>query len=180
MKRSLGFGIIICVFLWMSILGYAQESPASINIRGDILKTRQWAVADFKSQFGKEIKNLRFTSGEDKVEHTGTGVPLLLLLKAAGPKTEKVPKHHDLTFLVIVEALDHYRVFFSLAELQPSCGNARAFLIWNVDGKPLSAKEAPLRLVVLSDQGHDRYIYGIASITLVDGTKLANGFPDSR
>jgi len=26
----------------------------------------------------------------------------------------------------------------------------------------------------VSDKGHDRYIYGIASVTLVDGTKLAS------
>jgi hypothetical protein len=27
--------------------------------------------------------------------------------------------------------------------------------------------------VVSSDQGHDRYLYGIAALTLVDGTRLA-------
>ena len=71
-------------------------------------------------------------------------------------------------------------LFFSLAELLPACGRAQALLVWDMDGKPVSAKEAPLRLVVLSDQGRDRYIYDIASITLVDGTRLANELPASR
>jgi hypothetical protein len=102
------------------------------------------------------------------------GIPLISLLQEASPKTEKVPKHYDLTFLVIIEAHDLYQVFFSLAELLPACGNAQAYLIWDVDGKPLSANEAPFRLIVSSDRGHDGNIYGIASITLVDGTKLAS------
>lgn len=145
-----------------------------IAVRGDVLKPGQWAAADLKQQFAKEIQTVKFTSGTDKEQHMGTGVPLISLLQAAAPKTETVPKHYDLTFLVILEALDHYRVFFSLAELLPACGHAQAWLIWNVDGKSLSGKEAPIRLIVSSDAGPDRHIYGIASITLVDGTKLAS------
>ena len=87
---------------------------------------------------------------------------------------EKVPKHHQLTFLVIVEARDSYRAFFSLAELLPECGRTQAYLIWDVDGKPLSGEQAPFRLVVSSDREPDRSIYGIATITLVDGTQLAS------
>ena len=180
MKRPIGLTAIASAFLLMSTFAHAQEISGSIHVRGDILKPHQWTVSDLRNQFLKETQTAKFTNGEDKEQHIGTGIPLLSLLQAAEPRTEKVPKHYDLTFLVILEALDHYRVFFSLAELQPSCGRARAFLIWDVDGKPLSAKEAPLRLVVLSDQGHDRYIYGIASISLVDGTRLANQFPANR
>ena len=68
--------------------------------------------------------------------------------------------HHDLKFLVILEAKDSYQAFFSLAELKPPQGSdARAFLIWDVDGKPLSGKEAPLRLILTTD-GEARQIHG--------------------
>jgi hypothetical protein len=93
-------------------------------------------------------------------------------VQAAAPKVEKTPKHHDLAFFVVVEARDSYRVFFSLAELLPQGGNAQAWLIWDVDGKPIVEKEAPYRLVVLSDRGHDRQIYAINTIRLIDGAKL--------
>jgi hypothetical protein len=165
--------VFVAIFLAAQCVE-AQDSAATLAVRGDVLKPGQWSVADLKQQFAKEIQTVKFTSGADKAQHMGTGVPLVSLLLAAAPKTEKVPKHYDLTFLVILEALDHYRVFFSLAELIPTCGRAQAWLIWDMDGQTLSGKEAPLRLIVSSDLGPDRHIYGIAGITLVDGTKLAN------
>jgi hypothetical protein len=158
----------------------SQERAATLAVRGDVLKPGPWAVENLKQQFAKEIQTVKFTSGADKQQQVGTGIPLLSLIQAAAPRTEKVPKHHDLTFLVILEARDSYRVFFSLAELLPQCGHAQVWLVWDLDGQPLSDKEAPFRLAVLSDQGHDRYIYGIASVTLVDGTKLATQLAAGR
>ena len=151
----------------------AQESAASFDVRGDVLKPRQWALSQLKQEFAKEIQTVKFSTGIDQGQHTGTGVPLISLLQATAPKTEKIPKHYDLSFLVIIEAHDNYRVYFSLAELLPSCGRTQAWLVLDMDGKSLPAKEGPVRLAVLSDQGHDRYIYGIARVTLVDGTRLA-------
>jgi DMSO/TMAO reductase YedYZ molybdopterin-dependent catalytic subunit len=177
MRNVFGVAAVFAAILLATQCAEAQDSVTTLAVRGDVLKPGQWSVADLKQQFAKEIQTVKFTSGADKEQHMGTGVPLVSLLLAATPKTEKVPKHYDLTFLVILEALDHYRVFFSLAELLPACGHSQAWLVWEVDGKALSSKEAPIRLVVLSDQGHDRYIYGITSITLVDGTKLAARLP---
>jgi hypothetical protein len=151
----------------------AQES-GSLLIRGAVLEPGRWAPSDVKREFSDQIQSVTFTAGRDKAQHVGTGIPLLSLLQKAVLKTEKVPKHHDLTFLVIIEAHDSYRVFFSFAELVPTCGRTQAFLVWDVDGKPLSGDQAPYRLIVTSDQGADRNIYGIAAITLVDGTQVAN------
>jgi hypothetical protein len=61
-----------------------------------------------------------------------------------------------------------------MAELLPQGGSDQVWLVWNVDGKPLSGKEAPFRLVVTSDQAADRFIYGVTKIILVDGVQLAN------
>ena len=151
----------------------AQEA-ATVSVRGDVVQKRQWSSEELKKQFSDQIQTIKFSSGKDQPQQTGTGIPLLTLIQAAGPKVEKTPKHHNLTFFVIVEARDSYRVFFSLAELLPQGGNAQAWLIWEVDGKPLVKKEAPYRLIVLSDQGHDRQIYAVAAIQLIDGAKLAN------
>ena len=163
---------LLLAFIFTGHCLVAQEG-GSLVVRGAVLKPGSWTPQSVKQQFADQIQSIKFTAGKDKEEHVGTGIPLASLLQAAGPKTEKAPKHYDLSFLVIIEAHDSYRVFFSLAELLPACGNAQAYLVWDVDGQPLPGKEAPFRLVVSSDKGHDRYIYGIASITLVDGTKLA-------
>jgi DMSO/TMAO reductase YedYZ molybdopterin-dependent catalytic subunit len=155
------------------VCAYAQQNVTSIEIGGDILKPRQWTISDLKQQFAKDIQTVKFSTGTDQAQHSGTGIPLLSLVQAGEPKNESTPKHYDLSFFVIIEARDNYRVYFSLAELLPACGNAQAWLVWDMDAKALPEKEAPVRLVVSSDKGHDRYIYGIARVTLVDGTKLA-------
>lgn len=170
----------IYVLLSFSLFATAQDSVPLIDIRGDVLNARQWTVSDLKQKFADELKSIKYTTGTDNEQHTGTGIPLISLLQASTPRTEKIPKHYDLTFLVILEAKDNYRVYFSLAELLPACGHAQAWLILDMDGKALPGKEAPVRLAVLSDQGHDRYLYGISSITLVDGTKLAAQLPSVR
>jgi hypothetical protein len=151
---------------------FSQDAKAGIAIRGDISKPGLWTVDDLKRQFVKEIQTIKFGS-EDEQQKTATGIPLFSLINAAELKIEKTPKHYDLSFFVILEAYDSYRVFFSLAELMPKNGPAQIWLVWDVDGKPLSGKEAPLRLIS-TDRGADRAIYGLAGMTLVDGIKLAN------
>ena len=173
MQRVSGSLMILLAIAFIGHCIFAQET-SSLVVRGAVLKPRQWSPQDVKQRFADQIQSIKFSAGKDTEQHVGTGIPFISLLQEASPKTEKVPKHYDLTFLVIIEAHDSYRVFFSLAELLPACGNAQAYLIWDEDGKPLPAKEAPFRLIVSSDRGHDRNIYGIASVTLVDGTKLAN------
>ncbi len=172
MQRISGWILILLAITFTGHCIFAQET-GSIVVRGAVLKPAQWSPQKIKQRFADQIQPIKF-AGKDKEQHVGMGIPLLLLLQEAAPKTEEVPKHYDMTFLVIIEAHDSYRAFFSLAELLPTCGNAQAYLIWDVDGKPLSANQAPFRLIVSSDRGHDRNIYGIASITLVDGTKLAS------
>jgi hypothetical protein len=176
--------IVQSVILFLGILApahnaLAQVPSATLAVRGDIQKPAEWTVEALKQQFAKQAQTVKFTTG-DKQERVGTGIPLYSLIQEAAPKLEKTPKHYDLSFFVILEARDGYRVYFSLAELTPQCGHAQVWLDWDVDGKPLSGDEAPLRLVVSSDQGHDRYIYGISSITLMDGTRLANQLAGRR
>lgn len=178
-------------FLKMMILFYAgmlslhslsaQDPAATLSVRGDVRKPAQWSVEQLKAQFADQIEEVKFTDKLNKSEKTGTGIPLLSLILAADPKVVKDTKwtlydkmHYYLAFLVILEAGDSYLVFFSLGELMPQFGRADAWLLWDVEEKPLSGKEAPLRLVIPTDPMPDREIYGITKITLVDGIKLAD------
>lgn len=172
--------LVVVAVLFTAHYVLAQGSAAILEVRGDVLKPGQWSVEALKQQFAKETQEVKFTAGEDKQQKTGTGIPLLSLIKAAGLKIEKTPKHYDLSFMIIIEAHDGYRAYFSYAELSPQQGHAEVWLVWNVDGKPLVGKEAPLRLVVSTDRAPDRCIYGIANMTLVDGTKLANQLATSK
>jgi hypothetical protein len=55
----------------------------------------------------------------------------------------------------------------------PDFRSTSVYIVWDKDGEPLTGKDGPLRLVISDDKAPDRAIYGIKSITLVDGTKLA-------
>jgi|WetSurMetagenome_2_1015567.scaffolds.fasta_scaffold75259_1 hypothetical protein len=168
---SLVFCAIACVFVSAAP---AQEPAAVLSLRGDLQKPVQWSADELKTKFSAQVKEVKFPGGMDKSTHMGTGVPLLTLIQGVQLKTDPAVKHHDLKFLVIVEAHDGYRVMFSLAELMPQGGNAEAWILWSVDGKPVSGKEAPFRLVVPTDKAGDRAIFGVTQIFLADGVKLAN------
>ncbi len=147
----------------------AQDSDATLSVQGDVQKPIGWSMEQLKTQFASQIHKIEFTTGKDKQPKVGTGIPLLSIIQAAGLKTDPRINHHDLKFLVILEAKDSYQAFFSLSELSPT----QAFLVWEIDGKPLPEKEAPLRLI-LTAGGEARQIHGVTRITLVDGVKLAN------
>ena len=143
----------------------------SLEIRGDVQKPRVWSVDDIKKNFADEIQTVTYAFGREKKEITYTGIPLISLLNAAKLKTEETPKHHFLTFIVIIEAHDKYRAFFTFAELVDGANKKDpVMLIWEEEGKPIPDKELPFRL---RGTGADRSIYNIKRITIVDGIKLA-------
>ena len=118
----------IMILLAMTFSGqyiFAQAT-GSLALRGAVHKPGQWSPQDVKQRFVDQIQSIKFNTGRDKAQHVGIGIPLISLLQEASPKTEKAPKHYDLTFLVIIEAHDGYRVFFSLAELLPACAFPQA------------------------------------------------------
>ena len=164
--------ISVCVLaaLLSALSAFAQQR-SSIETRGDVQKPRSWTVEEVKNQFSGEIRTAKSTFGPEKRERTSTGIPLISLLRAADLKMEETPKHYDLSFIVIVEAYDGYRAYFSFAELAVGEKENPVLLIWEENGKPIPDNETPFRLRVDSS----RSIFGITRITLVDGIKLADG-----
>lgn len=171
--------LIQCLMFFAITAGFvcrvsAQEPANVLSMRGDLQKPVQWSADEVKTKFSGAVKEIKYIAGKDKSSHTGIGVPLLSLIQGVALKTDPAVKHHDLKFLVVIEAPDGYQVMFSLAELLPQAGNAEAWLLWSVDGKPLSGKEAPFRLIVTTDKAADRAIFGVTQIYLIDGVKVMN------
>ena len=163
--------IVVGVLAALLPVGSAFAQRNFLEIRGDVQKPRSWSVDDVKKQFAVEIQTRKRTFGPDKRELSSTGIPLISLLKAAEFKTAKTQKHYDLSFLVIIEAHDGYRAWFTFAELAEGEKENPVLLVWEENGKPVPENEAPFRLRA---GGGDRSIYGITRITLVDGVKLAD------
>jgi len=173
MKPIFRFLLVIATLLPLWFVP-AQDSASTLSVQGDVQNPTQWSMEELKGQFAGQVQKVEFAAGKDKQPKVATGIPLLSVIRAAALKTDQRINHHDLKFLVILEARDSYQAFFSLAELTPTQGGSpQAFLVWDIDGKPLSEREAPLRLI-LTAGGEARQIRGVTTIILVDGVKLAN------
>jgi hypothetical protein len=176
------YRVLMLLFIVLMPLNslYCEEPALNISIGGDVKKPGQWSVELLKEQFADQIKEVQFTDPFSSWQKkSGNGIPLLSVIMAAEPELETVTKfhkdrmHYDMSFLVILEAKDQFRVYFTLAELMPQLGSAEIYLVRDKGGEQLSEKERPLRVATLNTKMPDREIYGISNITIVDCDKLA-------
>jgi DMSO/TMAO reductase YedYZ molybdopterin-dependent catalytic subunit len=103
--------------------------------------------------------------------HKVTGVPLDKVLTRAGftPKgADDSPKEKNAGWkkVLLATAGDGYQAAYSCAEF--FIGGSRALIVWEVDGKPLSEREAPLRMVVLTDKEPARSLFKLSSLEIID------------
>ncbi len=95
------------------------------------------------------------------------GVALAALLQAAGAMPAEPLRGAQLGRYVQVDARDGYRALFSLAEFDPTLGNATAFLVDRCDGAPLGDEVGPLRLVVPGEARPTRWVRQVRAITVI-------------
>ena len=164
---------------------FAQDSVETLSIQGDVNKPLQWTVEQLKEQFADKVQDVPFRARSDRPGKIATGVPLLSIIQAAQPKAEKAniwastKEHHNMLFLVMLEdTTNGYYVFFSAAELMPEFGNEEAWVVWNIDEKPLTEREAPVRLIIPNDKWLDREIFSLNKITIMDGIKLGDQYTE--
>jgi hypothetical protein len=78
-----------------------------------------------------------------------------------------------LTIYLLIEAQDGYQVVFTLPELDALFTDKVVLLADRRDGKPLSEKEGPLRIVVPDEKRQARWIRQVKSITARDAGAAA-------
>ena len=67
----------------------------------------------------------------------------------------------------MVEAIDGYKVVFALAEVDPAFATREILLADKRDGKPLDAKEGPLRIVAPGDKRVARWVRQVTTLRIV-------------
>ena len=72
---------------------------------------------------------------------------------------------------MIAEGGDGYQVIFTLAEVDPELANERILVADKRDGKPISAQQGPLRLVVAGDKRPARSVRMLQQIQVVQVRK---------
>jgi hypothetical protein len=101
---------------------------------------------------------------------TYEGVAVADLLRAVGVGFGKDLKGPLLSNYMLVEAADGYRVVFSLAELDPERTDNVALLADRLDGKALSERYGPFRLIVPHEKSHSRWVRQVTRITVQKAT----------
>jgi hypothetical protein len=88
-----------------------------------------------------------------------------VLAKVGVPFGEKL-RGKALSQYLLVEAADGYRSVFALPELDPAFSEKRVYLVTKRDGKPLSEKEGPFRIVVPDEKRPARWVRQVTALRI--------------
>jgi len=95
------------------------------------------------------------------------GASLPAVLNLAGVPLGSSLRGPRLTEALMVEAADSYKVVFALAEVDPDFATREILLAYQRDGKPLDAKEGPLRIVAPGDKRPACWVRQITTLRVV-------------
>jgi hypothetical protein len=95
------------------------------------------------------------------------GVPLATVLSMTGIQLGESLRGPRMTEMLLVEAGDGYKVVFALAEIDPAFATKEIILADKRDGKPLDAKEGPLRIVAPGEKRPARWVRQVIALKLI-------------
>jgi hypothetical protein len=150
---------IRCIPAFAMLLQVAVcQSPALI-VDGGNGKTVTLTAADLS-----KLPQHTIAASEHGSPATFEGVLLAdVLAKADVPFGEKM-HGKSMAMYLLVEAADGYRAIFALQELDPQFTDRKIYLADKRDGKPLSDKEGPFRIVVPDDKRPARWVRQVTAL----------------
>jgi DMSO/TMAO reductase YedYZ molybdopterin-dependent catalytic subunit len=151
--------------------GFITEAPAggpssSVTITGLVSTTVTLTVADLQKLPATSVNATLRTDAGAQGTYTYTGALLYTVLQKAGPVPNTSFKNDLLRQFVTVGATDNYQVTVSMAEIAPNFGHEQVILAYARDGKPLSATEGAIRLIVPGDTLAGRWVSNVNSIVV--------------
>jgi DMSO/TMAO reductase YedYZ molybdopterin-dependent catalytic subunit len=142
-----------------------SEAPAakpSLRISGEVERPLTLGAEELAKLPRRSIHAKDHGGKESEYE----GSPLIEVLKLAGVKFGEGLKGKNLTLYLVVEASDGYCVVYALPELDPAYADKVVLIVDRRDGKPLDAKEGPLRLVVPDEKMHARWVRQVTGLVV--------------
>jgi ABC-type molybdate transport system substrate-binding protein len=142
--------------------GFARVAGSRLTIQLPSGQTREISHADIQ-----KLEPFKVSAKAHCKSHEWQGTKLLTLLESADIKFEK-PSGGGASVrqYLILEGDDGYKVVFAMGELDPIMTTSPPMVAWLQDGKPLSADEAPLRLIVAGEPRGARQVRKISRITV--------------
>ncbi len=133
-------------------------SPATaitqVQVTGEVARPSTFSAEDLAKLPRQTVKAKAHDGAESQYE----GVALVEILTKAGVPFGKDLRGKAMVLYVVAEASDGYRAVFALPELDPTYSDRMILLADHRDGKPLSAKEGPLQIVVPGEKKHARWV----------------------
>ncbi|MCG3161873.1 MAG: hypothetical protein JMDDDDMK_03088 [Acidobacteria bacterium] len=145
----------------------AQTTPqepkqVSLRVGGEVRQQLNRNAADLSKLPRRKVR----AKDHGGVESEFEGVALAEILKLAGAPAEEQLRGDKLTLFLLVEAADNYRAVFALPELDALYTDKLVLLADRRDGKPLSEKEGPLRIIVPDEKRHARWVRQVVALTV--------------
>ena len=147
-------------------VAFAQTTPvtAELRIGGAVSTPLVLTVADLKNM---PRKKLTVVNPHNKKTEVYEGILLEDLLHKAGVTQGENLRGAAMATYVLAEAIDGYRVVFSLAELDSGILESEVIVADTLDGAALGGKEGPFKLVAPHEKRPARWVRMLKSITVV-------------
>jgi DMSO/TMAO reductase YedYZ molybdopterin-dependent catalytic subunit len=152
--------VLLCLLPLMAPAAEDAGTLLVISQKGSVLGTFSLAGVEAAGAVAVTVED---DSGQSS---DYTGVPVAKLLESVGVSLGKSVRGERLAEFVMVRAVDSYRVLFSLAEIDPIFRERTPLLCYRKNGSPLPGKEGPLRIVVVDDKRHARWVRQVTAIEL--------------
>ena len=113
-----------------------------------------------------KLPRVSFSVMDHGTKATFEGTELRHILAAVDVAAGEKLRGKELASYILVEAADGYRALFALPELDAAFTDRKTILADRRDGKPLSEKEGPFRIVVEDEKRMARNVRQVVRISV--------------
>jgi DMSO/TMAO reductase YedYZ molybdopterin-dependent catalytic subunit len=161
---AMGASLLFFLALQHDRLSAKAPEEAVLHVAGAVTQPLALSLQDLAA-----MPRSKITAKEHEQTITYEGVALTEILKKAGAPLGKLLRGKAMASYVLVTAHDGYRVVFALPELDPDFSDTSKQIILadTADGKPLSEKQGPVRIVVPQEKKGARWIRMVETIEVV-------------
>lgn len=165
--------VVVCMVVVVCAASAGGRSPQAggspsdyeLRIGGEVERELKLGPADLAKLPHRSVQAKDHDGSESKFE----GVALIDVLRLAGVKFGDGLRGKSLALYLVVEAADGYRAVFALPELDPAYTDGVVLLVDRRDGKKLSDKEGPLRIVIPGEKRQARWVRQVHSLIIKRG-----------
>lgn len=162
MRTRISYLIVMGIFLMAWATAQTPSTTVVLKISGEVERPLNLTMADLSKLSRRTVR----AKDHDGKETEFSGVRLSDVLQLAGVKFGEEMRGKNLSLYLLAEAADNYRAVYALPELDAAFTDKMILLADQRDGKPLSEKEGPLRIVVPDEKRQGRWVRQVVSLVI--------------